>query len=148
MRLHRRGLTCAALAACLLASGCDRPPSADGLAEWTAADHDHAEENQRVQAGAQASATPKGAGDDKKALVDLTWRQQCASCHGPMGHGDGPTGPMVQASDLTNERWQATVTDEQIADVIRRGKGKMPKFSLPDRVVVGLVERIRSIRGR
>jgi cytochrome c oxidase cbb3-type subunit 3 len=81
-------------------------------------------------------------------MVDLTWRSQCQSCHGPSGRGDGPQGPMNKAADLGREDWQAKVKDEEIAATILNGKGKMPKFDLPDEVVKGLVARVRSYRGR
>jgi mono/diheme cytochrome c family protein len=81
-------------------------------------------------------------------LVEVTWRNQCASCHGLIGRGDGPQGPMVHATNLTQPEWQAKVTDQDIADVIRNGKNRMPKFDFPPDVVAGLVARIRMARGR
>jgi mono/diheme cytochrome c family protein len=129
-------------------SGCDRPPSSDGLREWTAQDHDRAEENAKVSAGQQASAQPaRSPADQTRTLVEMTWRNQCAACHGTFGKGDGPNGPMVKAADLTSEEWQAKVTDEELALSIRNGKGKMPKFELPVPVVLGLIGRIRAARG-
>ena len=127
--------------------GCDQPPSAEGLKDWTPPDHDRAEENQRIASGAQAAPAGSGA-DNTQTLVELTWRQQCAQCHGVIGHGDGPSGPMVKATDLTNAAWQDKVNDEDIAGSIRNGKNRMPKFDLPPQVVVGLVARIRATRGR
>ncbi len=57
-------------------------------------------------------------------------------------------GPMVRAPDLTREEWQAKTADGDIAATIKNGKGKMPKFGLPDSVIQGLVARIRAARGR
>jgi mono/diheme cytochrome c family protein len=147
----------------LAATGCDRPPPADKAKEWTPADHDRAEE-QTAGGGAAGSQAPAqtsprrgeggsgggggataGAGDP---LIEVAWQENCLSCHGPLGQGDGPTGPMVKASDLTREEWQARVTDGDIAAVITTGKSKMPKFDLPPKVVEGLVARIRAMRGR
>ena len=56
-------------------------------------------------------------------------------------------GPMVRAPDLTLEDWQSKVTDGEIATAIKNGRGKMPRFDVPDAVVVGLVARIRAARG-
>jgi mono/diheme cytochrome c family protein len=126
-----------------LVAGCEAPPSASTLHEWTPADHDRAEEAARAQ---QGQTGVKGGSD---ALLEASWAQQCAACHGPIGHGDGPTGPMVHAADLTLADWQATVTDAQIAGVIVNGKGKMPPFgNLPPKIIAGLVARIRASRGR
>lgn len=136
--------TLAAIAALALASAaCDRAPSADGLKEWTPEDHD-----QPAGKGPAANQGAKGDAGGTPALVEVTWRQQCAACHGAAGKGDGPQGPMFKAPDLTREDWQAKATDEEIAQTITQGKGRMPKFELPDEVVRGLVSRVRSFRGR
>lgn len=127
-------------AAALGSFGCDRAPSADGLKEWTVADHDGEKKN--------AKQGPKGDGGGAPPLVELTWRNQCQSCHGPTGHGDGPQGPMVKAQDLSRDDWQSKISDADIAAVIANGKGRMPKFELPAEVVSGLVVRVRSFRGK
>jgi len=136
------------LALTLAIPGCDSPPAPASLPEWTSADHDRSEEVSRAAAGG-APAAKAGAGKGADPLLEATWSQQCAACHGPTGHGDGPTGPMVHAADLTRADWQATVTDEQLAKTIQTGKGKMPPFpELPPKIVAGLVGRIRASRGR
>ncbi len=115
----------------------------DDVREWTASDHDQPERpTQQTTARAPSSAAPSGAPDPE--LVDLAWQRTCSRCHGPNGRGDGPEGPMVRPPDLTNATWQDSVTDEQIATTIRKGKNKMPSFDLPDAVVQGLVARIRA----
>jgi mono/diheme cytochrome c family protein len=151
-----------ALALGLLLAGCERPPSADSLKEWTPGDHDRAEEqsNQASQANQAGQAnqasrptaqTPRGAGTKDAGaatLVEVTWETACAPCHGPSGHGDGPNGPMVNAPDITRDDLLSKITDDEIASQIRNGKNRMPKFDLPDPVVRGLVARIRANRGR
>ena len=131
-------------------SACGGRPSGDEIRPWTAADHDRSEENARVASGTQAAPQAGGAGggDNNRQLVELTWRQQCATCHGVIGHGDGPNGPMVKATDLTREDWQKAMSDAQIAQFIQNGKGRMPKFDLPPAVLAGLVQRIRASKGR
>ncbi len=128
---------------------CDRAPSTDGLQNWTPADHDRAEENTRIKAGAQASAAPKSAGspqNDQAQLIEITWRQNCAQCHGIAGHGDGPNGALVKAPDLTNPDLQAKMTDADIANAIKNGRNLMPKFDFSDAVVGGLVARVRAMK--
>lgn len=127
--------------AATLGIGCDRAPSPAGLKEWTAADHDGEKK-------AASNQGPKGDKNSAPALVEITWRKQCQSCHGAAGHGDGPQGPMFKASDLSREEWQAKVKDEEIAATIVTGKGRMPKFELPEDTVKDLVRRIRSFRGQ
>jgi mono/diheme cytochrome c family protein len=115
--------------------------SAD-LSEWTVADHDHQVETKRRPAG-----TPRTyvAPSERNQLIDVTWIKQCSNCHGKRGRGDGPQSPMVKARDLTKADWQASVTDESIAKVIREGRQKMPAFNLPDSIVQGLVGHVRGM---
>jgi cytochrome c oxidase cbb3-type subunit 3 len=129
----------------------ERPPAPEGLRVWSANDH-HSSDDDRAQQGGQPAQQPQQApttnGNETANLVDLTWRTQCTSCHGAMGKGDGPMGPMLHAPDLTRPDWQSQVTDAQIASTIKSGKDKMPKFDLPDDVIAGLVARIRQLDGR
>ena len=133
------------LALCLLAlGGCDLPPEGE-LRQWTPADHDQPT-NSQAQAP-QVSARP-GAAEFDPSLIDLAWQKNCASCHGPRGRGDGPQGPMVRAPDLTRDEWQDRVSDQEIAEVIRKGRNKMPAFDLSPPIIEGLVKRIRAARPR
>jgi cytochrome c oxidase cbb3-type subunit 3 len=140
----------------LALSSCDRPPPADSLREWTPADHHSTDDDKqaarapqgaRTDQGSEQSPGPPGASDVSQ-LVDITWRQQCSACHGSVGKGDGQLGPMVHAPDLTLEDWQSKASDAEIAAVIKNGKGKMPKFDVPEPVIEGLVARVRAARGR
>ena len=131
--------------------GCDRPPAVQELEEWTARDHHSSDDDKvpaRSQGPKQGDSTPRRTGDsDVAQLVDIAWRQQCTNCHGATGKGDGQMGALLHAPDLTRAEWQSSVTDTDVAAMIRKGKNRMPKFDLPDPVVQGLVARIRSLRG-
>jgi mono/diheme cytochrome c family protein len=113
--------------------------------EWRPEDHDHDQATESRQVPL-ASARLDAAGLDP-TLIEIAWRQKCASCHGPQGRGDGPSGPMNAAPDLTRDDFLAKVKDEEIASVIKNGRGKMPPVELPDGVIDGLVRRIRA-KGR
>ena len=121
----------------------ETPPD---LRPWRASDHDHtanpnADQVQVTDAGA-------GKGDPNHALDEVTivaWQQNCTSCHGPLGRGDGPQGQLLHASDLSRPDWQASVTDQVIANTIRAGRGRMPAFNLPDATVTRLVALIRML---
>lgn len=144
----RRLLLTLSVIALLTAAACDRAPTADGLKEWTAADHDG--EKRTTPAPNQGPRTTGSAAGDPNALVvDATWKNQCATCHGQTGHGDGPQGQMFRAANLADEDFQAKITDQQMATSIHDGKNRMPKFDqLPDPVIKGLVGRVRSFRGK
>jgi cytochrome c oxidase cbb3-type subunit 3 len=121
---------------------CDRPPSKD-VREWTPQDHDRIDETSRIGQGAKPGQA------DPKALIEIAWQQQCSSCHGAGGKGDGPQAAMFKPADLTREEWQSKTSDAEIAAAIKNGKGRMPKFeALDDQIVAGLVARIRSLRAK
>jgi mono/diheme cytochrome c family protein len=157
-RSRGRAVTLAAILALALAA-CERPPSAESLREWTPADHRSTDDDKVATGARQAAATKPnranappgqtGVGAPETAqLVELTWRQQCSTCHGPVGKGDGQMGPMLRVPDLTREAWQAAVSDAEIAATIKNGKGKMPNFDVPAGVLEGLVARVRAARGQ
>ena len=114
--------------------------------EWRAEDHDHAPAtNGQVP---MAPAKPQTAAERGAALIAASWGANCAICHGPEGRGDGPTGPMVKAPDLTRAELLDKSSDADLAKVVMEGRGKMPKFDLPREVVDGLVKRIRLRKAR
>jgi mono/diheme cytochrome c family protein len=128
---------------------CDRPPSASSLQEWSPADHHSVDDGRQGAAQPAAGRAPAATGgqqDNVAELVDLAWRQQCTACHGASGKGDGQMGPMVRAPDLTNGAWQASVSDADMAAIIKNGKNRMPKFDLPGPVIAGLVAHVRGLR--
>lgn len=122
------------------AYGCDKPPNAE-VSEWTAADHDGEKAASPTRGPRLAGSAAAGGADP---LVQATWNSQCATCHGSEGRGDGPQGPMFKAPDLT----QSTADEATMLTTIREGKGKMPRFELPDEVARGLVAHVRALRGR
>lgn len=138
--MPRPTLLAALLVLALVACGDDR----GAVREWTPADHDQAEGPTRQVAAASARA-PDGSVDP--SLVELSWQQKCATCHGAQGRGDGPQAAMNAAPDLTRDDFLNRVKDADIAAVIKHGRGKMPPFELPPSVVTGLVARIRA-KGR
>jgi mono/diheme cytochrome c family protein len=130
----------APLLGCVIA--CSKAPA--DVREWRPSDHDHVEEPNSRQVAPDDSATagsPASVGLDDVTIV--AWKQNCVTCHGIVGAGDGPQGAAMHAANLTNPQWQASVTDVQIATVIRTGKGMMPAFPLPEGTITGLVRLVR-----
>jgi mono/diheme cytochrome c family protein len=121
--------------------GCNERPS--DVREWRPGDHDHTENpgSDQVQVDPQDAGAPAVPGFEDVTLV--AWKQNCTPCHGAVGRGDGPRGPMLKATNLTDAAWQGSVTDEQIAKTIKLGKGAMPAFNLPDVTIANLVKLVR-----
>jgi mono/diheme cytochrome c family protein len=55
------------------------------------------------------------------------FKTNCALCHGADGSGDNPTGKAFHAKDLRSAEVQKQ-TDAELAEVITKGRGKMPAF--------------------
>lgn len=127
----------------LTTAACNRSPS--DLREWRASDHDQSD-NPAQEGQVDGSNTLSSLGIDEVTLV--AWRENCAKCHGAMGMGDGPQGPMTRARNLSDASWQAATNDEAIATAIRQGRGMMPGFKLPDSTVNGLVKLVRLFDAR
>lgn len=122
----------------------------DDLREWRPSDHTNAATNAvtassnrpRQSAGEEGTTVP---GLDQVTLA--SWRSNCVVCHGSLGRGDGPQAPMFKPRDLADPEWQASVSDEQIREVIQKGRNRMPGFALPEQVADNLVRLVRLLGG-
>jgi cytochrome c6 len=64
------------------------------------------------------------------------FKANCVQCHSANGSGDTTAGKAFHAKDLRSAEVQKQ-TDEELAEVITKGKGKMPAFGAkikPDEV--------------
>jgi len=72
------------------------------------------------------------------------FKSKCSMCHGPDGKGYAA----VKTPDFTSPTWQSSMTDKQIAEVVKNGKPNtmmMPFGSqLSDADIQALVKQIRS----
>jgi cytochrome c oxidase cbb3-type subunit 3 len=112
--------------------------------EWRASDHDQNDspgKGQAAQVDPKAPTAPAVPGLEDVTLV--AWSQNCTPCHGELGRGDGPRGPMLKATNLSDPAWQESKTDQDIAKAIKLGRGAMPAFNLPDTTIVNLVRLVR-----
>ena len=84
--------------------------------------------------------------------VAQVYRRYCVSCHGNDGRSKTSKGKFSHARDLTDEQWQAEVSDERIFNSIMNGRnvrGNMPAFAakLNEKEVNSLVEFVRRLKG-
>lgn len=75
----------------------------------------------------------------------------CAKCHGKEGKGGivtTPGGP--KSRDLTSASWQDSVTDEELRQLIRDGRGTMPAFGKIFSVdkIDTIVKHVRTFKGK
>lgn len=56
----------------------------------------------------------------------------CASCHGPMGKGDGPAAAALnpKPKDLTDKTYTTTLKDQYVFDLIQKGGAALGKSPL------------------
>lgn len=85
-----------------------------------------------------------------------TFAQNCATCHGPQGNGDGPASPGLNPKPrkLSDKAIMSKVSDDLIIKTIKGGGAArglspiMPPFAhLDDATVKSLVAHIRSMCG-
>jgi len=74
------------------------------------------------------------------------YKTNCVMCHAADGSGDTPPGKALKAKDLRSDEVQKQ-SDEALAEVITKGKGKMPAFGakIPPDNVTKLVAYIRQL---
>ena len=88
------------------------------------------------------------------AEVTENWTKHCASCHGKDGKGQTKAGRAADVKDLTDAKYQATFTDEQMFKQIKegmkdaKGKEKMKPFAdkLSDDEIKALVAFVRGLK--
>lgn len=78
------------------------------------------------------------------------FQRTCAGCHGTDGRGVQRLGLVKPPRDLTRAEFHAQVTDAQLRQVIRTGKGQMPAFGglMGDEDLSHVITFIRSLPPR
>lgn len=78
-----------------------------------------------------------------------TFRLYCVPCHGEKGQGNGPAAVAFKPppANFTNPDGLATLTDEQVIEVITKGRGSMPAWGpiLPQEQLGPLVAYLREL---
>ena len=88
------------------------------------------------------------------ADVQENWNKHCGSCHGKEGKGDTKAGKKAEVKDLTDAKYQAGFTEEQMFKQIKEGmkdkngKEKMKAFggNLSDDEIKALVAFVRGLK--
>jgi len=104
--------------------------------------------------GKDSQPPPAQEDGSQTSQAQALFNTKCARCHGINGNGRGPFSDSLhpRPHDYTDPAWQASVTDDQIKDIILRGGvnlGKSPAMpgspTLRKRpeVLDGLIKLIR-----
>ena len=80
--------------------------------------------------GGTLLADAAGKGDPAKGREK--YNQICASCHGPLGKGDGPAAAALDPKprDLSDAKYVSTISDEQIFKTVKEGGAAVGKSPL------------------
>lgn len=75
------------------------------------------------------------------------FKTKCAACHGATGAGDTTMGKNLKLRDLGSADVQKQ-SDEELANIITNGKGKMPKYDgkLTKDQITEVVKYIRTLK--
>ncbi len=78
----------------------------------------------------ETTATPAPAPVAAADLGAKVFAQRCVLCHGPDGRGDGVGAKALNPKprNYHDQAYMATRTDAQLLEVIRMGKGAMPRW--------------------
>ncbi|MFI5181971.1 MAG: c-type cytochrome [Thermoanaerobaculia bacterium] len=82
--------------------------------------------------------------------ADALWEAHCMVCHGDDGRAETEEGRKKKARNLTDARWQATVSDARLSRSIHRGHENMPAFGkkLNDEQIKALVAHVRTLAAK
>ena len=75
------------------------------------------------------------------------WKANCSKCHGDDGRGETEEGKKKGARNLTNGKWQKTISDDRMIRSITRGRDMMPAWGkvLTPEQIRELVKEVRSL---
>jgi mono/diheme cytochrome c family protein len=94
-----------------------------------------------------ALLAPGARAADEAAGRSELWKSNCEKCHGADGKGDTEEGKKKGARDLSNAKWQKTISDDRMIRSVSRGRDKMPSFSkvLSEEQIKELIKEVRML---
>lgn len=96
--------------------------------------------------GTTESTTPAAPAAMDGATV---FKTRCAICHGPDGHGDGPSSKALNPKprNFHDKAYMSTRSDDSLLFVIHNGKGAMPKWGgvLKEEEITAVLAHVRSL---
>jgi mono/diheme cytochrome c family protein len=104
-----------------------------------------------VWVGGSHAVSSAGRNTDSFGAVSdppMLFKDNCAKCHGKDGRAKGLKAKIAGVRNLTDAKWQESVTDERIYNSITNGRNRMPAFGkkLSDAEIESLVSFVRSLK--
>lgn len=116
-----------------------------------------ADEQPQAAAAPAAPATAPAVAKNPATEAKKVFKSNCVVCHGDSGAGDGPGAAALDPKprDFSDAEWQASVTDEHLAKVIRDGGAAVgkspimpgnPQLKGKDDVIAELIKIVRDFK--
>jgi mono/diheme cytochrome c family protein len=98
-------------------------------------------------AGAKETTTQENA-SKQGASAKALFARNCANCHGADGRGETLAGKIYGVPDMTDRKWQESISEKRMAMSVRHGRGSMPSFEekLSQNEIDLLVAHIRNFK--
>lgn len=95
------------------------------------------------------SSASAATNESPEALGAKVFATRCALCHGPDGYGNGPGAAALNPKprNYHDKAYMDSRTDAQLLEVIRNGKGAMPKWGaiLSDAEIQAVLKHVRKL---
>ena len=102
-----------------------------------------------VALAAYSAVSPLPGGSQKNPnSSNSLFAKNCATCHGKDGKAKTFKARFNHARDLTDPKWQVSVTDERLFNSITNGRGHMPAWGkkLSEANINSLVAYVRQLK--
>lgn len=98
------------------------------------------------------SSPGTGANEPAEVVGQRVYSTRCALCHGPEGRGDGPGSAALNPKprNYHDKAYMASRTDAELLEVIRNGKGAMPKWGaiLSEAEMQAVLQHVRGLSSK
>ena len=95
------------------------------------------------------SSASTATNESPEVLGAKVFATRCELCHGPDGHGNGPGAAALNPKprNYHDKAYMDSRTDAQLLEVIRNGKGSMPKWGaiLSDAEIQAVLKHVRKL---
>ena len=102
-----------------------------------------------IERASARETTPTQKNSSKReAAAKALFARKCATCHGGNGRGETLAGRISGVPDMTDSKWQGSISEKRMMISISHGRGSMPGFDekLSQDEIVSLVSHVRKFK--